>query len=360
VTSEILTPETALQKFNFVRQKIENLSVVGIAGPGDALANWDQTRKTIHLIKEADPDVVFCLSTNGLMLPEYAREIVDLGLKHVTVTVNCLDPEIGGEIYRFVNYKGTRYAGVAGARLLIDNQLAGIELLAAQGTVVKVNIVMVKGINDRQIPDVVRKVKNLGAYITNIMPLIPAQGSAFEHFPQTSMKDVNQMREICQVDLQQMYHCKQCRADAIGLLGNDRSMEFRLQDIPAEPSLVVAGTEKQYKIAVASTNGTAIDQHFGHAAEFAIFEGDGKAFELVERRKVRQYCTESDDGEVREPKKEYALNVINDCDAVVSLRVGHQAREKLRKNHILGLECYDTVENGLKFAVRKLNEKEAV
>ena len=228
VTSEVLTPEAALCKFNLVRERIENLSVVGIAGPGDALANWENTKKTVALIKESAPDIIFCLSTNGLMLPDYAREIIELGINHVTVTVNCLDPEVEAGICRYVNYGGRRYEGVAGAGILIRNQLAGIEFLARNGVVVKVNIVMIKGVNDRHIPGVVKKVKELGAFITNIMPLIPAPGSVFQDFPRTCPKELNQMRDICKADLPQMRHCRQCRADAIGLLGEDRSPEFSM------------------------------------------------------------------------------------------------------------------------------------
>lgn len=269
VTSEILSPEAARQKYRLVKEKIENLSVVGIAGPGDALANWEESGRTVQLIREEDPEAVFCLSTNGLMLPDYGPEIVELGIRHVTVTVNCLDPETGSKIYKFVNYKGKRYVGSHGAAILLQNQLAGIEFLVGEGVVVKVNIVMIPGINDRRIPAIVRKMKDMGVYITNIMPLIPARGSAFEHLPQTSMKDVNQMRTICQADLQQMFHCRQCRADAIGLLDDDRSLEFR----SGREEQTAAGTEgeggkRQYRIAVAPASGTAIDLHFGHAPEF--------------------------------------------------------------------------------------------
>lgn len=253
VTSEVLTPVSALQKFYLVKEKIENLSVVGIAGPGDALANWDSTRKTFELIKASGADVMFCLSTNGLMLPELAPEIIALGVTHVTVTINCLDPEIGSKIYKHVNYKGQKYHGVQGAEVLINNQLQGLKYLADHGALVKVNIVMIKGVNDRHIPDIVKKVKDLRAFITNIMPLIPAAGSAFAGYPQTSTKELNKMRQICQLDLRQMYHCKQCRADAIGLLGNDRSMEFRTVNAKGNANQLEAGnTRRQYKIAVAS------------------------------------------------------------------------------------------------------------
>lgn len=226
VTSEILNPGAALNKFNLVREKIEQLSVVGIAGPGDALANWEYTKKSIQLIKAADSSIVFCLSTNGLMLPEYATELVRLGVNHVTVTVNCLDPEIGAKIYRYVHCQGKRHDGHEGASILINNQLAGIRYLTRHKVVVKVNIVMIKGINDQHIPEVVKYVKELGVFITNIMPLIPAPGSAFAHFFRTDRQELNRLRDLCQVDMRQMYHCQQCRADAIGLLGDDHSREF--------------------------------------------------------------------------------------------------------------------------------------
>lgn len=360
VTSEILSPEAAQQKYNFVKEKIENLSVVGIAGPGDALANWEETKRTVELIKKSDPEVVFCLSTNGLMLPDYAGEIIDLGIQHVTVTVNCLEPEIGAKIYRFINYKGKKFEGVEGVAILISNQLAGIEYLAKHGVVVKVNIVMIKGINDHHIPDVVKKVKALGAFITNIMPLIPAKGSAFEKYPQTSMKEINEMRNTCQADLRQMFHCKQCRADAIGLLGDDRSLEFRTAAINKEESLSNEKAEEKYKIAVTSKTGKLIDQHFGHASEFAIYQGDGEVFQLIEKRQVAKYCSGIEECDPMETNREKTVSAIEDCNAVVSLRIGHQAKERLLKNNIISVEYYDTIENGLKYAIKKLNEKEAV
>ncbi|MHB8918475.1 MAG: nitrogenase cofactor biosynthesis protein NifB [Desulfocucumaceae bacterium] len=227
VTSEVLTPQEALAKFKMVRERIANLSVVGIAGPGDALADWENTRQSVELIRRADPGVIFCLSTNGLMLPHRWREIIDLGVTHVTVTVNCLDQETGEKIYRHVSYGGRTYTGAEGTRILIANQQSGIESLAREGVLVKVNIVMINGVNDRHIPDIVRRVKDLGAFVTNIMPLIPAPGSTFAGYPGTSAKELNKMRSACQAHLRQMFHCRQCRADAIGLLGDDRSEDFR-------------------------------------------------------------------------------------------------------------------------------------
>ncbi len=226
VASAVLTPEQALEHFMRVRREITDLSVVGIAGPGDALANWEAVRQTLTLVREQDPDVIFCLSTNGLMLPQYGPELIELGIRHVTVTVNCLDPAVGAQIYHHVSWGGTCHTGAAGAQILIDNQMAGIGFLAEQGVLVKVNLVMINGLNDRQIPVVVRQVKQLGASLANIMPLLPVTGSAFAARPAPAPEEVQALRALCQTELPQMTHCRQCRADAVGLLGNDQSARF--------------------------------------------------------------------------------------------------------------------------------------
>lgn len=360
VTSEILTPAEALLKFSWVKEQIKQLSVVGIAGPGDALANWPDTKKAIELIKAIDPEITFCLSTNGLMLPEYGQEIVDLGVHHVTVTCNAIDPEIGAKLYQHVHYKGETLTGVAAAQVLLKNQLQGIEFLAKQGVLVKVNIVMVTGVNDRHIPEVVKKVKELGAFITNIMPLIPAPGSNFESFPQTSMKDINEMRNLCQIDIQQMRHCKQCRADAIGLLGEDRSQEFRMAAIIQQTAAAEEGVSKPIKIAVASKYGKLVDLHFGHATEFRIYQGDNDKFELLETRQVDKYCAGMEECDAEEDRREVIVDALKDCNAVLTMRIGHSAKERLRKKGIRSIEFCDSVENGLRFTVSELKMKEVM
>jgi len=361
VTSEILSPAEALLKFSWVKEQIQQLSVVGIAGPGDALANWPDTKKAIEFIKAIDPDITFCLSTNGLMLPEYGQEIVDLGVHHVTVTCNATDPHIGAKLYQYARYNGETLTGVAAAQVLLKNQLEGIEFLAKQGVIVKVNIVMVMGINDHHIPEVVKKVKELGAFITNIMPLIPAPGSNFEHLPQTSMKDINNMRNLCQLDMQQMRHCKQCRADAIGLLGEDRSQEFRLSSIiRQQPACTDKAAVKPVKIAVASKYGKLVDLHFGHATEFRIYQGENDCFELLETRQVEKYCAGMRECDTEEERREGIVDSLKDCAAVLTMRIGHSAKERLRKSGIRSVEFCDSVENGLRYTAKELEMKEVM
>lgn len=265
VTTEVLSPEEAFAKYKLVKSQMDNLKVVGIAGPGDALANFDNVKKTLELIREHDPEVTFCLSTNGLMLPFYAQDLIDLGVSHVTITMNAIDPKITAKVYKFVDYLGITYTGEEGAQILLNNQLSGLKYLADRGIMCKVNIVMLKGINDHHIEEVVKKVKDLGASITNIMQMIPVKGSVFENMPLTSNKEIMDLRKKCGEHLEQMYHCKQCRADAIGLLGDDQSQKFN------KPIDKVTD-EKPLRFAIASKSGIGVDMHFGHATEFIIYE----------------------------------------------------------------------------------------
>jgi nitrogenase cofactor biosynthesis protein NifB len=216
VTAGVLTPQEALGRYREAKERLGAIDVVGIAGPGDALAEFEKTRETFNLIREADPDVIFCLSTNGLLLPRYAETIAALGISHVTVTVNAPDAKTGKRIYRFVEYEGKHYTGEEGAALLLENQYEGIKRLHELGVVIKVNIVVLKDLNSEQIPGIVAKVKEAGADLSNIMQLIPVKGSLFEHLPLTSNAEITAIRKNCESILPQMYHCHQCRAAAVG------------------------------------------------------------------------------------------------------------------------------------------------
>ena len=364
VTSEILSPEQANAKIGRVQAGLDNLAVIGIAGPGDALANWPQTRATLVATRQNYPDLILCLSTNGLMLPQYAEELVELGVRHVTVTLNSVDLAISEKIYRHIDWQGQRMTGQAGVRILLENQLAGIRTLTARGVLVKINIVMIPGINDEHIPEVVKVARDLGACMTNIMPLIPAGGSAFGHLPQTSHKDVAAMRERCQEFLPQMKHCQQCRADAIGLLAQDRSAEFR--NDPGCPGDGCAGKSgeastsvKPFRVAVTSKYLRLVDQHFGHAERFLIYETDGKTNRLIEQRQTSKYCSGNEFCEAEEEMKLNLVKKLNDCDAVVTMRLGAQARARLLAQGIEAVESCESIDEALARTVEQLSIKQA-
>ena len=75
VVSELLTPDQAVKKVMTVAANIPQMTVLGIAGPGDPLANPERTFDTFRQLTEKAPDIKLCVSTNGLALPELVDEL---------------------------------------------------------------------------------------------------------------------------------------------------------------------------------------------------------------------------------------------------------------------------------------------
>ncbi|TDO94659.1 nitrogen fixation protein NifB [Halanaerobium saccharolyticum] len=361
VTSKLLSPTEALARFKIVKSKVDNLSVVGVAGPGDALASFEATRESLELIKAEDPDLTFCLSTNGLSLTDYQEEILRLGVSHVTITINAVEPEIGAKIYERVNYKGETLTGVEGAELLLKNQLSGLKYLAQNGVLCKVNIVLIKGINNYHIEEVVKTVKEAGAFMTNIMPLIPVEDTPFADNPLTSKVELDYLRNKCEENLKQMYHCQQCRSDAVGCLNKDRSLEFKEENSlkleKKSESLVLEGNyyleQEERLFAVASQEGEIVNLHFGHAKDFYIYQVKESSIKFIEKRNVEQYCTDKECSD-SEDRIGRIINTISDCEAVLSVRIGTVPRRKLLQHNIIAVMVYDKIESAIRFALGEM------
>jgi nitrogen fixation protein NifB len=216
VASSILNPREALVRVDKYYREMQNLKVVGIAGPGEALANED-TFETMRLVHEKYPELIKCVASNGLLLSERVDELVKAGVTSVTVTINAVDPEVGAKIYSFVRYHDKTYKGVEGAKLLIEKQFEGIKKASEAGLNVKVNTVLIPEINFDQIKKVAKKAAENGAIIMNIIPMIPLHNFEKERPPECD--ELTMARTIAEEFLPQFRLCRQCRADAVGVPG---------------------------------------------------------------------------------------------------------------------------------------------
>ncbi len=333
VTSEVLSPEAAVEKIRLVKSRIPELKVIGIAGPGDSLAN-ENTFRTLELVGDEFPDLTLCISTNGLALPENAERLKSLGVGFVTVTMNAVDPEIGAEVYEFVVADGRKHTGAEGARILLEKQLEGVRRCVDLGMVVKINVVMVPGINDAHIPDLVKKVKSMGAYMVNILPLIPVEGTAFADMRAPTPEERKALMDECSLDVRMMRHCRHCRADAIGLLGEDRSQEF--VNIggcssgcgPGPQMVSLEGTRDSTKIAVASTDGANVDSGFGNAKRFVLYRSSGGALERIGETAVDGKDDVAGEGHRRHI--ESIVSSLGDCGCVAVSEIGPMPAKVLR------------------------------
>jgi nitrogen fixation protein NifB len=371
VVSEVLTPQQAAHKALAIAARIPQMSVVGIAGPGDPLANPQRTFATLRMLAERAPDIKLCVSTNGLVLPEYVDALVEHGVEHVTVTVNCVDPDVGAQIYPWIFWRHQRVRGRRASEILIEQQQKGLEMLAARGVLVKVNSVMIPGVNDTHLREVSRVVKARGALLHNVMPLIaePQHGTFFGIMGQRgpTRAELAALQESCAGDMTLMRHCRQCRADAVGMLDEDRSAEFtrdKVAQMEVDPPAAItqrvqlqAALEAQLRaaeeavagpssvskpkasapmlIAVASRSGRFVDQHFGHADEFYVYKVSQTGAVLCERRTTAAYCTGAQTCGDGEAALERSLRALTGCRAVLAARIGLGPWERLEAAGIM-------------------------
>jgi nitrogen fixation protein NifB len=139
------------------------------------------------------------------------------GVQTITVTVNAVSPVILETLNRWVLEGGRTVGGLQGASLLIQAQERGIRLAKENGLVIKVNTVLVPGLNDEHIGMVAEKVREWGADLMNIIPLIPANDLA--HFPEPTEQDKALAVLEAEKHLPVKRNCRRCRADACGVPG---------------------------------------------------------------------------------------------------------------------------------------------
>ena len=84
---------------------------------------------------------------------------------------------------------------------------------------VKINTVLIPRINQHHILDIAEKCSQLGVYMMNIIPLIPLANFARLQAP--SCDELELARVLAETVIPQFRLCRQCRADACGIPGNE-------------------------------------------------------------------------------------------------------------------------------------------
>lgn len=396
VVSELLHPDQAIKKVLAVAANIPQMTVLGIAGPGDPLANPERTFETFRQLSEKAPDIKLCVSTNGLRLPEFADEIAKHNIDHVTITINCIDPKVGAKIYPWIYWNNQRIRGEEGAAILIEQQQKGLEALISRGILVKVNSVMIPGVNDDHLKEVSRTVKAKGAFLHNVMPLIAEaeHGTYYGLMEQRSPTalELQSLQDECAGDMAMMRHCRQCRADAVGLLGEDRGAEFTLDKIDEmdidyaaamtkrkvvhdaiieqleakrasgapKPTAPELADTRPVLMAVATTGGGVINQHFGHAREFLVYEASSEGVRFIGHRKTDLYCSGGDtcgEGD-EEPESilDKIIKTLEGCEMVLCSKIGFEPWGALEAAGIApnGEHAMEPIEEAIMAAYRKL------
>ncbi|MEW6220698.1 MAG: radical SAM protein [Thermodesulfobacteriota bacterium] len=230
VTSRVMDPEGAAAWVDETVRRMPFITVAGIAGPGDAFAEPTKTLATLERVRRAHPRLNLCLSTNGLGIGDHIDDLADLRVGFVTVTINAVDPAIGARIYSRVRFNGDGLRGLPAAALLLDRQLSAVAKLKKRGVRVKINTVVIPGINDGHVIEIAQTLSRLKADLHNLIGVIPVKGTPFEHLTAPSEALLSGLRCGAEAFIPQMRHCVRCRADAVGLLHDERTCRSPVAD----------------------------------------------------------------------------------------------------------------------------------
>lgn len=106
----------------------------------------------IHLLSHVDGLHDISMTTNGFLLSQKAKLLKDAGLKRITVSFHSLKDEV--------------FSKVVGRDVKVSNILKGIETAIDVGFhPVKVNVCVVRGLNDSEVLDIAKFFKSMGVIV---------------------------------------------------------------------------------------------------------------------------------------------------------------------------------------------------
>ncbi|TLM65901.1 MAG: dinitrogenase iron-molybdenum cofactor biosynthesis protein [Deltaproteobacteria bacterium] len=103
-------------------------------------------------------------------------------------------------------------------------------------------------------------------------------------------------------------------------------------------------------IAVASKSGTEVDQHFGHAERFLIFDCAAGKPQLVREVAVEKYCSYDPNHAFRKPQFQAIVESLAGCSAVVTAMIGDYPRQELEKAGMRHLAAEGPIEQAVRAA----------
>lgn len=338
VTTSVLQPRQAVDYLKALRVDHPELIVMGIAGPGDPFANPVETMETLRLTRKEIPEMILCLSTNGLNLAPYIDEIAELQVSHVTITINGTDPETLKDIYSWIRVGKKVYRGVEGASILLNEQLKCIKLLKEKGITVKINTIAINEINVPLIPELAYELSSLGADVMNVIPLYPVKQTPYADFEEPGSALMKDLRSMVSNYIKPMEHCARCRADAAGLLGQDiKESTQMLRDFAIKPT---DGSKERKFVAVASNEGLLVNQHLGEAESLYIFKETPSGYRLVGERPTPSR------GKGMERWKNL-VDAIDDCRTLLVSGVGSTPYNAISKSGVEVIEMSGLIDEGL-------------
>ena len=150
----------------FIARGVRKIRLTG----GEPLVRRDMIELVRALGRELGSSLdELTMTTNGMRLAEFAPALADAGVRRINVSLDTRDRELFEKLAR---------------RDGLTQVLAGIAAAKAVGLEVKLNTVALKGLNEAELPTLIRWAHSEGHGITliEVMPLGEVEGDRFDHY----------------------------------------------------------------------------------------------------------------------------------------------------------------------------------
>ncbi len=338
---QAMLPMDALALLEDVMRQGTGIGMVGITGPGDPLALPEPTLETLRLVRDRFPEIGLCLTATGLGGADVAEALAELGLSHVTILMDTVDPKEAEALYAWIR-PGVKTLPLAeAAPLLIREQAEAITAFKAAGLAAKVNAVVYPGLNDAGLEAAAKTAAGLGADVMALSPYAPNEEDRGDPEAPPIPDDglMRSLRGKAARHIRLVSAFDSCGAAIVGTVCPENEAPG------GDPRLAgLKPTDERPNVAVCSEEGMEVDQHLGRASRFLVFgpkQGpDGGAVSLIEARTAPAPGSGAS-------RWEAAADVLSDCFALLAESAGDSPRTILGRSGIRVL----TAEGGLEDAV---------
>lgn len=287
VASEPLTPREAAGYLDAILQKVEVSVEVCLSGPGEPLARPDEALATARLVAERHPDVRISVATNGLTLPGYARDLAEAGVKEVRLAVADSDPLRLGSFVAFIRTGKRSMRGEEAMQVFLSQQEKGVAEAKHHGLSVTAVVPVAPEVNKANVAEIAERLKNWGVDRIELVPFEPREKSGLGKARPATQADMDEALSAVRTVVPDA-QLGDMGGHGASLLGEEEaSTLLRRIKLATEADVVtdrpMPDRNRPY-VAVATSDGEAVDVHLGHAEKLLVYGNDNGLVTLREAR----------------------------------------------------------------------------
>lgn len=295
-----------------------------ISGPGDPMAAPDLTMDILDYLRQRYGGLPPAITTLGIGLAEYAAQLAQHGVTHITLLVNAVQAETACKLYAWIRPGKKNIPLDRGAAILIEEQKKAVSACREAGMAVTVRSSVYQGVNDYEIEAIARR---FGACGVESLTLAPGKGrnDGAEMAPPSPEKMEKLVRAAGR-------HIRSVTIEAGPEKGNVISIAGSTTTVLPKP------TAARPNVAVLSSNGMDIDLHLGQAIRALVYgpREDGLAC-LLEARELP--VPGSGDNRWLQ-----AADILADCFVLLAASAGQRPRDILVRKGLPVVLMEDNVE----------------